>query len=178
MPLVSLEETGDSSLEVLIVSLAFSLLGDGSVERIRIDPSRLWEGGSGAFLGITHIMSNIQIEEMGGSGGAPVAPAIQVITPKVGGTLYRTSPVTLNVTGCAPGFIPEIQADQGLPGVTATRETVHDGNAFIYPYQGTRIPIQGGFQFQIRRLTGWVSNPVVYVRSIAANAAGGLAVVS
>jgi hypothetical protein len=92
-----------------------------------------------------------------------IAPEVSNVSPAPGVAITAQTPVGLDVTDNA-GALRRV-----LLGVlftaTGITELVHDGDAFVGPYQNAsaRDPIAGGFRYSLLRDGGWPSSPTVRV---------------
>lgn len=95
-------------------------------------------------------------------------PQVANQTPAPGGILYPGDTVSFDVVDIRALFFIEIQVDQGR------REVIHDGDSFVAPYQTSiRVPISGGYRYQVRRSGGWVAPATFRVRAYDVNLSGG-----
>lgn len=93
------------------------------------------------------------------SGAINTNYSLIIIYPEEGATIYKTTVLAFTVTGFDPQLKIEIQCQQGL-----TREVVYDGTNILAPYLKSIVfPIEGGFEFQLRRSNGWATPPSLYV---------------
>ena len=134
-------------------------------------PSTLAGGGlkpypGGVSGGGAQLQGGLVPETSGPIAGAGLYPIIQPPTvgnlnPANGSDIYKLTPIEFDVTDTRALGLVEVQADQ------ATREVIHDGDRFLYPYSGSqRWAIPGGFHFLIVRTGGWVTSPVFHVRAL------------
>lgn len=104
-------------------------------------------------------MTAILLEEVGPGGEIGTDYTISQVYPEEGATIFKTTVLALDVTNFDWRIKIELQCDQGL-----TREVVHDGTNFLAPYlKSVRFPVAGGWEYQLRRTSGWVNPPTVYV---------------
>ncbi len=89
-----------------------------------------------------------------------VEPQITNLSPAPGSVIYPWTTVSFDVTDETGILFLEIQADHG------TREVIHDGDAFVYPYTtSSRVPVENGWRYQVRRTGGWKTSPRFLVRA-------------
>lgn len=88
-----------------------------------------------------------------------LGPTVVNQTPSPGSTIYPGDTVSFDVTDVRPFLFLEVQVD------LARREVIHDGDQFLNPYlTSIRVPIPGGWRYQVRRSGGWNAGPTFRVR--------------
>lgn len=95
------------------------------------------------------------------------APPLDILTPQVsnqtpvpGSMIGVDSVISFDVTDDRDLMFTEIQVEQ------VRREIAHDGETFLDPYLGSvRVPVPGGWRYQLRRTGGWVRAPTIRVRA-------------
>ncbi len=91
-------------------------------------------------------------------------PEITNRSPAPDATVYPGDTVSFDISDVVPLFFIEVQVDQ------IRREVIHDGDEFLTPYlTSIRIPISGGWRYQIRRTGGWIAPPTFRVRAFDTN---------
>lgn len=89
-----------------------------------------------------------------------IPPLLSNVDPPPGSGIYAATVLSFDITDNRDLRLVEIQIDQ------ATREVVHDGNIFLYPYlNSSRTGITSGYHFEIVRSGGWIKPPIVHLRA-------------